>query len=77
MQITGIFICSVDLSASANDRLVQRLQRIGAVSSGFVILEDGVGIAESCYNLCNKVNIALIIFNSFMATTQEVAPNLI
>jgi hypothetical protein len=77
VQIPGIFICSVDLSARANDRLVQRLQRIGAVSSGFVILEDGVGIAESFHNLCNKVNIPLIIFNRFTATTQEFAPTLI
>jgi hypothetical protein len=77
MQITGIFICSVDLSASADERLVQRLQRIGAVSSGFVILEDGVRIAEPFYNLCNKVNIVLIIFSIFTAMTQEVAPKLI
>lgn len=77
MQIPGIFFCSVNLSASANDRLVQRLQRIGAVSSGFVILEDGHGIAESFYNLCNKVKIALITFNRFKVKTQEFASTLI
>jgi hypothetical protein len=77
MQIPGIFICSVNLFAKANDRLVQRLQRTGAVSYGFVFLEDGVGIAETFYNLWSKVNIAQIVFQHLMATTQEFTPNLI
>lgn len=77
MQIPGIFICSVDLSASANDRLVQRLQRVGAVSSGSVFLEDGVRIAEAFYNLCNTLNSALIICHYFTVMPQEFPQNLI
>jgi hypothetical protein len=68
MQIPGIFICSVGLFTRANDRLVQRLQRTGSESSGFVFLEDGVGIAEAFHNLWSKVIIAQIVFQHFTAT---------
>jgi hypothetical protein len=70
MQIPGIILCSVGLFTNANDRLVQRLQRTGAVSSGLVFLEDAVRITEAFYNLWSKVNIAQIVFQHFTATAQ-------
>lgn len=47
IKVPRIFICSVNLSATPYNSLVQALQRQWARASGTILLEDGVGIAES------------------------------
>jgi hypothetical protein len=60
VKIPCVFKCSVDGFAFPDNRLVKMLQRQGSVPCGFIFLEDGIGIAESSYNLHNEMCIALV-----------------